>query len=65
MVTIELTRETGWVSFPADTETYVAHYSDGHTEKLSSFAELLMKTRKRNHNIVSVDCYGKGEYKNL
>lgn len=59
MKSFELSNETGWVTVPADTETIVAHFKDGHIEKMSLFDFLTMWQRR---NLMKrIDCYKKGE----
>ena len=59
MVSYELSNKTGWQSIPGGTHTIVAHFRDGHEEKMS-LAEFLVMGRKRNQ-VKRIDCYKEGE----
>jgi hypothetical protein len=59
MVSYELSNETGWQSIPGDTHTIVAHFRDGHEEKMS-LVDFLVMGRKRNQ-VKRIDCYKEGE----
>lgn len=59
MVSYELSNETGWQSIPGGTHTIVAHFRDGHEEKMS-LVEFLVMGRKRNQ-VKRIDCYEEGE----
>jgi len=60
MKTYKLSKETGWGEIPADTETIVAHYRDGHTKRMT-IPEFLVLGGSGRRNIVSIDCYTSGE----
>ena len=59
MVSYELSNETGWQSIPGGTHTIVAHFRDGHKEKMS-LVDFLVMGRKRNQ-VKRIDCYEEGE----
>ena len=59
MQSYELSNEPGWLSIPGDTRTIVAHFIDGHEEKMS-LTDLLVMGRKRNQ-VKRIDCYKEGE----
>ena len=59
MVSYELSNETGWQSIPGGIHTIVAHFRDGHKEKMS-LVEFLVMGRKRNQ-VKRIDCYKEGE----
>lgn len=59
MVSYELSNETGWQSIPGGTHTIVAHFRDGHEEKMS-LVDFLVMGRKRNQ-VKRIDCYKEGE----
>lgn len=55
----ELSNETGWQSIPGGTHTIVAHFRDGHKEKMS-LVDFLVMGRKCNQ-VKRIDCYKEGE----
>lgn len=42
-----------------DTKVIVAHYKDGHTERMGLFD--FVAYPKRRKNVVQIDCYSDGE----
>ena len=59
MVSYELSNKTGWQSIPGDIRTIVAHFRDGHEEKMS-LTDFLVMGRNRNQ-VKRIDCYKEGE----
>ncbi len=49
----------GWISIPGNTKIIVAHFKDGHTEKLEPWQFAAMG-RKRS-KVERIDCYTAGE----
>ena len=52
-------KKKGWMSISGDTKVIVAHYKDGHTEKMELFE--YMAYPKRRKNVVKIDCYTEEE----
>ena len=59
MTSYTLTHETGWGTIPGDTKVIVAHFNDGHTERMEVW-QFIALGRKRN-KIQKIDCYTAGE----
>ena len=59
MKSYKLSNETGWQTIPGDTHTIVAHFRDGHKEKMRTY-EFLMMGAKRSQ-VKQIDCYKEGE----
>lgn len=53
------TNKTGWTHIEADVKNIVAHFNDGHKEKMAVL-DFLMAARKRK-NIIQIDLYAEGE----
>ena len=51
--------QTGWMSISGDTAFIVAHYKDGHTERMGLFD--FVAYPKRRKNVIQIDCYSEGE----
>lgn len=59
MTTYKLTHETGWQTIPGDTKLIVAHFEDGHTEKMEVWKFLTIG--RKIDKIQKIDCYSAGE----
>lgn len=55
--------EKGWLSISGDTKVIVAHYKDGHREKMELYE--FLSNSKRLKNVVRIDCYTEEERKRL
>ena len=51
--------KTDWTRIDGDVENIVAHFDDGHKEKMS-LPDFLTSARKREH-IIQIDLYTEGE----
>ena len=49
----------GWMGISGDTKVIVAHYKDGHTERMGLFD--FVAYPKRRKNVIQIDCYSEGE----
>lgn len=52
-------KKTGWTHVEGDVKNIVAHFNDGHKEKMT-VSDFLMSARKRK-NIIQIDLYLEGE----
>ena len=52
-------KKAGWIPIESDTKIIVAHFDDGHKEKMTVL-DFLISARKRKH-IVQIDIYAEGE----
>lgn len=52
-------RERGWMSISGDVKVIVAHYKDGHKEKMG-LMDYVSNPRRRK-NVVQIDCYTEDE----
>lgn len=53
------TNKTGWTHIEGDVKNIVAHFNDGHKEKMTVL-DFLMSAHKRK-NIIQIDLYSEGE----
>lgn len=53
------TNKTGWTHIEGDVKNIVAHFNDGHKEKMTVL-DFLISARKRK-NIIQIDLYSEGE----